>query len=429
MKQTIRRLIEPAVRNVEYFDRRRIALGVIGIVCFPLYYWVWHDLFPQPYENLPLRLLGSLLCVPLVFSRYWPTRLRRYLPHVWYFSLLYALPFFFSFMLLKNNGAEVWIASALVAIFAMVLLLDWVALIVQFVVGSALGWIAYVMTTDAPSMTPGNMGYLTVFGFAIVLGMASNYATEMVRTEQERAMLATAGSIAHELRTPLLSIGAGAEGLRSYLPQLLEAYRLARENGLPVAPLRGVHLEAMTGVLDRIVAEARHANAIIDMLLVNARHGESMPHDLQPCSICRCVETALERYPFADGERQLVDWLSRDDFTFRGIELLTVHVLFNLMKNALRQIARCGRGRIEIATIKGAGSNYLVFRDTAAGIPSQQLPHIFARFYTSTDSDDILGAGIGLAFCRDVMQAFGGSIECSSRDGQFTEFVLTFPVS
>lgn len=427
MRQAFRRLIEPAVRNVEYFDRRRVALGVIGIVGFPLYYWIWHDVFPQPYENLPLRLVGSVLCVPLVFSRHWPTRLRRYLPHVWYFSLLYALPFFFSFMLLKNGGSDVWVASALVAIFAMVLLLDWVALIVQFLVGSGLGWIAYVMTTDAPSMAWGNMAYLAVFGFAIALGMAANYATEMVRTEQERAMLATAGSIAHELRTPLLGISAGAQGIRSYLPVLLDAYRLAQEAGLPVARMRMAHRDALAGVLDRIVDEAGHANAIIDMLLVNVRNGGNMPRDLVPCSIARCVETALARYPFAEAERPLVDWRRRDDFAFRGVELLTVHVLFNLTKNALRQIARCGKGSIEIETVAGAGANRLLFRDTAAGIEVRHLPHIFSRFYTSTGSESILGAGIGLAFCRDVMQAFGGSIECTSSPGRFTEFVLTFP--
>lgn len=427
MRQAIRRLIEPAVRNVRYFERRLIGFSAIAVIAFPLYYWVWHDLFPQRYENLPLRMIGAALFVPLLFLRRWPAAMRRWLPLYWYGALLYGLPFFFTFMTLKNGGAEVWVESLLVAIFVMVLLLDWLTLVVLALLGTALAWAAHAATTAAPLVAVVHPEYLAIAVFAVVIGAISNYSVEMVRIEQERAMLATAGSIAHELRTPLLSIGAGADGLRGYLPQLLEAYGLARENGLPVAPLRGAHLDAMSGVLDRIVAEARQANAIIDMLLVNARHGDNLPRDLLPCSICRCVETALDRYPFADGERPLVDWLSRDDFVFRGVELLAVHVLFNLLKNALRQIARCGKGRIEIATIKGSGANHLVFRDTAAGIPSQQVPHIFTRFYTSSGSDDILGAGIGLAFCRDVMQAFGGSIECNSSPGHSTEFVLTFP--
>ncbi len=427
VKPSIKRLIAPAVRNVEYFDRRRVALGAIGIVGFPLYYWIWHDVFPQPYENLPLRLIGSLLCVPLVLSRHWPARLRRYLPHVWYFALLYALPFFFSFMLLKNEGSGVWIASALVALFAMVLMLDWLTLLVQFVVGCGLGWLAYTATTDTPASGGGDLAYLAVFGFALVLGMAANYANERVRTEQERAMLATAGSIAHELRTPLLGIRAGAEGVRDYLPVLLDAYELARQHGLPVTALRGAHLDAMSGVLDRIAAEARHANAIIDMLLVNVRHGEDVSPQRLPCSIAHCVETALARYPFSETERPLVAWPRRDDFVFQGVELLTVHMLFNLIKNALRQIARSKTGSIEIATIAAPRSNRLVVRDTAGGISAVDLPHVFTRFYTSAGSDGVLGTGIGLAFCRDVMHTFGGSIECSSGPGQPTEFVMSFP--
>jgi len=427
VKPLIKRLVAPAVRNVEYFDRRRIALGAIGIIGFPLYYWIWHDVFPQPYENLWLRLLGSALCVPLMLSRHWPTRLRRYLPHAWYFALLYTLPFFFSFMLLKNGGTGVWVASALVALFAMVLLLDWLTLLVQFVVGCSLGWLAWAMTTDAPAADALDHAYLAVFGFALVLGLAANYADEVVRREQERAMLATAGSIAHELRTPLLGIAAAAEGVRDYLPPLLDAYYLARRQGLPVAMLRGAHLDAMAGVHDRVAAEARHANTIIDMLLVNVRHGETALPEPVSCSIVRCVATALERYPFSETERPLVTWRQRDDFVFKGAELLTVHLLFNLIKNALRQIARSRTGSIEIATIAGPRSNRLVVLDTAGGIPPEDLPHVFSRFYSSAASDGILGAGIGLAFCRDVMHAFGGSIECSSAYGQRTEFVMRFP--
>lgn len=427
LKQAIGRLIEPAVRNARYFERRLIGFSAMAIVCFPLYWYVWHDLFPQPYENLTLRLIGTALFVPLLFSRDWPAGARKYLPLYWYGALLFGLPFFFTFMTLKNGGSEVWVESLLIAVFVMVLLLDWVTLIVHAVLGTALAWIAYAVTTDAPLTAIGHVEYLPIVVFAVVIGAISNYGVEVVRMEQERAMLATAGSIAHELRTPLLGISTGAEGLRSYLPVLLDAYRLGREAGLPVAVVRTAHLDAMSGVLDRIVAEANHSNAIIDMLLVNARHGDGTAKELVTCSIAHCVDTALRRYPFTDSERPLVAWERRDDFTFRGTELLTVHVLFNLIKNALRQIAKSGKGRIAIATIAGRRENLLVFRDTAAGIPAAHLPHIFNRFYTSTGSDSILGAGIGLAFCRDVMRTFGGDIDCTSQPGDLTEFVLTFP--
>lgn len=428
MKKTVARIFQPALRNVQYFERRKLALGIISIIGFPLYYYVWHDIFPQPYENLPLRLLGSALSLPLILSHYWPPAARRYLPHLWYFALLYALPFFFTFMLLKNQGSSVWVESMLVAVFVMVLLLDWVTFIFHFIAGAGLAWLAFILTTDAPSLVLSHAEGLPVIIFAVVLGAAANYATEMVQTEQEHAMLATAGSIAHELRTPLLGISAGASGLRHYLPALLEAYRLAKENKLPVQMIRPLHFDAMKGVLDRIEMEARHSNAIIDILLVNTRLSDSNNRNLTECSMAHCVETALQRYPFTEAERTLVTWERGDDFIFRGSELLAVHVLFNLIKNALRHIAKSGKGTITLRIETSAQSNRLLFRDTATGIPPEVLPHIFTRFYTSaSNSDSVLGAGIGLAFCRDVMHAFGGTIECNSTAGKFTEFALTFP--
>lgn len=428
LKDHLSNAFEMAIRNVEYFDRRRIPLGAIGIVAFPLYYYVWAYLFPQPYENLPMRLFGSALFVPLVFTKYWTPNQRRYLPHLWYFALLYSLPFFFTFMLLKNNSTDVWIASALVALFAMVFLLDWVSLIAHFTFGTILAWLAYVLTTDASQVSLGSITYLPIFIFAIVLGAAANYASLMVRVEQERAMISTASSIAHELRTPLLSISTTATGLREFLPSLLKGYELAKSQKLDVPPIRGIQLDSIRNALSRIETESAHSNAIIDMLLVNARQARRESNELVECSIHHCVETAIERYPLTDAEKSRITVALDDDFRFLGNELLMVHILFNLIKNALRHIAKAGKGEITIRSRSSGSGNYLVFKDTGMGIRPELLSHIFSRFYTSSDdSDSILGAGIGLAFCRDAMTSFGGTIECRSTMNEFTEFELYFP--
>ena len=425
------RLMEPALRNLEYFERRLKAFAVIAIVAFPLYFFVWHDLMPQPYESLLLRLLGAALFVPIFFSAYWPTRWKRFLPYYWYFALLYSLPFFFTYMLLKNHNSNVWTGSALVAIFVMILLLDWVTLIGHFVLGVSLAIGSVWLTTDDSVLTYPQLEFVAIALFAVVIGAVSNYDSERIRIEQERAMLATASSIAHELRTPLLSIRAGVSGLAKYMPTLIAAYQLARDQGLPLKAIRKAHLDDFMRVPERLDIEACHANAVIDMLLVNTRVSCNMAHDLVPCSMVRCVQTALERYPFSEEERGLVSWNVAGDFVFMGIELLTVHILFNLIKNSLRDIAKAGKGQISIGIqpeTADTQGNRLIFRDTGNGIPPENLPHIFMRFYTSNrDSDSVLGTGIGLAFCRDVMHAFGGTIECTSQYGAYSQFVLTFP--
>jgi signal transduction histidine kinase len=411
------------------FEPRIFAFSVIAVLCFPLYYLIWHDLFPQPYENLDLRLIGSAVFFPLVFAGRWPGWLRRYQPIYWYLALLYALPFFFTFMLLKNGGSTVWLLSTLIAVFLMVLLLDWRNILIHFAVGVSLAWIAYYTTTDVPHMAFITLESLPIFIFAIILGSITNYSSEILQRERLRAMLAAASNIAHELRTPLLGIKGGAVGLQRYLPTLLNAYRLAQERGLVVEPIRLAHLHAMHGVLTRIEDEVDHSNTVIDMLLMNSRPSGISPENFSDCSVAQCIRTAIDRYPFAsDKERQLILWDNKADFRFRGIELLMVHVLFNLMKNALYHVAKAGKGTITISLETTPHDNMLIFRDSGSGIPQAVMPHIFTRFYSwSADSDGGLGAGIGLAFCSSVMESFGGSIRCDSQEGDYTEFVMTFP--
>ena len=202
MRPRFVRAFAPALRNLQYVKRRMRPLAVVASVGFPLYYYVWKDLFPQPYENLTLRLIGSLLFVPILAFERWPAALKKLLPWYWYFATLYALPFFFTFMLLKNNGNEVWVESALIAAFVMVLLLDWLMLVLQFLVGISLAVIAYCLTTYPIVLGPNYLTHLAIFSFAVAIGAVANYDQDRIQIEQERAMLATAGSVAHELRTP-----------------------------------------------------------------------------------------------------------------------------------------------------------------------------------------------------------------------------------
>ncbi|MDO8891661.1 MAG: HAMP domain-containing sensor histidine kinase [Sulfurimicrobium sp.] len=418
-------------RGVQYFEPRFLPLGLVAVAGFPLYYLVWHYLFPQPYENLPLRLFGSFLCLPVMLAKYWPERLRRYLPVYWHMAVLFALPFFFTFMLLKNNGNSVWLLSALTAAFMMVLLLDWLNLFIQFVLGTGFAWLAYVLTTEAPHIGVVSLEHVPVYLFVIAIGAVANYSAEVVKRERLRAMMAAASTVAHELRTPLLSIKAGAAGLKQHLPPLLQAYRMAREAGLPVEAVREAHLDSMRGVLERFEAEVDYSNIAIDMLLMNTKPFGFKEEAFADCSMAACVDIALRRYPFAsERERGLVAWEEGEDFNFRGSELLMVHVLFNLLKNAVYHVAKAGKGRISIRLETLPEGGRLVFRDTGPGIPARVLPHVFTRFYSwSWGHDDGSGAGIGLAYCRSVMEAFGGSITCKSIEGEFSEFVLTFPAA
>ena len=430
IQRFVRRAFAPALRNMQYAENRLRPFAILAIVGFPLYYYVWHNVFPQQYENLTLRLVGSALFIPILLHRRWPAAAKRYLPHYWYAVVSYALPFFFTFMLLKNDGCEVWVESALIAAFVMVLLLDWLMLVLSFMAGVGIAVLAYCFTAAPANLGSPYLAHLAIFSFAIAIGAIANYDTARIQVEQERAMLATAGSVAHELRTPMLAIRAGAAGLSRFLPVLLESYDLAKRNGLDVPKIRLAHLYSMHGALERIEHEALLSNSVIDMLLVNARFTGGYTQHPEQCSMAHCVNVALQRYPFREHERLHVQCDLDDDFAFRGSDTLMVHVLFNLIKNALRFMRSIDDAQISIRLARSAKANRLFFRDNGAGIEPDALPHIFTRFYTSSAiTDDIsLGAGIGLAFCRDVLREMGGTIECTSTKNSHTEFVLTLPL-
>ncbi|MGD9108178.1 MAG: PAS domain-containing protein, partial [Gammaproteobacteria bacterium] len=245
-----------------------------------------------------------------------------------------------------------------------------------------------------------------------------------IQEERIHTMKATAAGIAHELRTPIRSIMASAEGIEKFLPILLKAYDAAKSADLDIEPIYPQHEKLLRDAVSRLEYEGAAANTVVDMLLMNIREIDIDESKFKVLSIGDCINTALHRYPFQQKEKQLVHWDRSNNFKFKGDETLVMHIIFNLMKNALYYIARAGKGEIFISLKKNKKGNQLIFRDTGTGIDADILPHIFEKFFTSTEH----GTGIGLSFCKMAMQRMHGDISCASCEGEFTEFCLSFPV-
>jgi signal transduction histidine kinase len=107
-------------------------------------------------------------------------------------------------------------------------------------------------------------------------------------------------------------------------------------------------------------------------------------------------------------------------------------VLLNLLTNA-RQ-AMPGGGRVVIRVAPDAANNTvdLSVRDTGTGIPADQLPRIFDRFYTTKNGPDASGkggTGVGLAMCREIIEQHHGKIRVESTPGVGTAFTLKLPAA
>ena len=102
-------------------------------------------------------------------------------------------------------------------------------------------------------------------------------------------------------------------------------------------------------------------------------------------------------------------------------------VLTNLVSNAIRYTQKGGSVYIQACTDK---SGILVeIIDSGSGIPAEDLPHIFERFYRGEKSRSRAsgGAGLGLAIARGIVEAHGGEIGASSEPGSGTRLFFTLP--
>lgn len=234
-----------------------------------------------------------------------------------------------------------------------------------------------------------------------------------------------AASMAHEIRTPLATIRAQALAVSRYFPILFDGYQRAVEHQLCEPRLRRRELAVLERIGDSIELEVDRSTVIVDLMLAASRmemldRGSFRPHGMR-----RCVDEAVASFPCNAAERAGIRVVPGPDFQYFGSDFLMTCVLYNLLKNALHAIKAAGKGEVSIALETGAQGNRLSFTDTGTGIPEALLEDVFEPFFTTKRAGS--GTGIGLAFCRRVMTAFGGRIRLESEEGRYTRFTLDFP--
>ena len=234
-----------------------------------------------------------------------------------------------------------------------------------------------------------------------------------------------AATVVHEMRTPLATIRSQARFLSQRLPELIEGYESAVAAGARTHPIDPVRIAYLRGLARSIETEVRRSNFIAEVVLANAREGRLDRAAFAVHSMRDCVEEALACYPFDGDMRERVRLGRQEDYSFFGSDSLLVLVLYNLLKNALAAV-HGSDGAIEIAFYpERSGASRLIVTDTGRGIAPNVLPHVFDPYFTTRTG----GTGMGLAFCRKVVAAFGGKIGCDSREGEYTVVSVELPVS
>ena len=103
-------------------------------------------------------------------------------------------------------------------------------------------------------------------------------------------------------------------------------------------------------------------------------------------------------------------------------------IVQNLAENAVKY--NVDGGSVTVSVLKREDDVLLTVRDTGIGIPAEDLPHIFERFYRvdKARSREAGGTGLGLSIVKDMVRILGGSVEVSSEPGRGTEFRILLPL-
>ncbi len=386
--------------------------GVVMAVNYPLYWVIWNpDLTLQGhFVDLVLRVIATLLCLGLVLKDQLFGAKSKFLSIYWLGTVVYCLPFFFSFMTLVYHASAVWLMGLVSSLFFTFLLFDAGVALAVLIVGSALAYGLYQIWYPPFYV---DLGQISVFDFgvtlfaAILIGSLFAHKKGLIIHEKLTSLRGLAGTVAHEMRTPLAVINLEAGWLKNKLKQP----RLTKED-----------INAVNDCPNRLMATANNALMVIDMLLANLK--VVAPSEMQFNQMSSILNQSLESYPLSELELAKINIATFDDFIFYGDPDLMRHVIYNLLKNSLHYIKAVRKGEIYIWITREKGYNVLHFKDTARGIDPVDLPYLFNRFYSKRK----YGTGLGLAFCRRVMLDLGGKIKCDSVLGDYVEFTLYFPV-
>ncbi|MDQ1830768.1 sensor histidine kinase [Massilia scottii] len=396
-------------RHHAHATGRFIVLAWIGFLGMPAYYSIWTYWFPQEFESLTLRLIGAALCLPALA----PGRLLRgrFVNAYLFIAVTYVLPFQFAFMYLMNHGSAVRSQSLLIALTVLFHFRTRLALS-ACATGSVLACALFALVGEPAFMlSPTVLEQLPIYAFTIVAVSVAKAGRGALAREKLAGMAHGLASVSHELRTPLISVEANVRGIHRRIT--------------PPAQASEADWQAMGDAMARIQYEVRHMNHMIDLFLLSASAVEQQLEATEEVSMREVVESVIRRYPFAaQSQRDAVSVDIRTDFRFAGKHELSVVILLNLLRNALKALHRAGKGRIRIVVDGRPDTPRLLVIDTGCGIAARHLPMIFQRFYSYPPSS---GAGIGLALCKDIIDAWQASIRCVSRELGYTMFVLEFP--
>ncbi len=259
-------------------------------------------------------------------------------------------------------------------------------------------------------VAPGQLLLLETFANQIALAvertrLAAEAHQAYLRMETERLRSALLSSISHDLRTPLAAITGAASSL------------LWRDEEFDPETRR----ELKETIYEEAERLARLVENLLDMTRLES--GIQARKEWQPLE--EVVGAALARVERRLRGRPVTTNLPGDLPLVPIDDVLIEQVLINLVDNAIKYTAP--DIPLEISAVSGDGIVTVAVADRGPGLEPGDQQRVFEKFYRGS-AQHVRGAGLGLAICRGIIQAHGGSIWAANRPGGGALFRFTLPL-
>ena len=274
-----------------------------------------------------------------------------------------------------------------------------------------------------------------------VLAVKSHDPVRVREPEQEQLLAALANQIAQALERTRLAeetqaarVAAETEALRNTL-----LASISHDLRAPLAVITGASTaladpslsfdrEARASLARTIASRARDMSELVSNVLDLMRfESGQVPLRRQWETLDDLIGLALGRVESRLGRRSVAVDLPKDLPAIDVDAVLFTQVLTNLLENAAKHTP--DGTRIQITARVENRQIRIVVEDDGPGLPTGDPNRLFAKFQRGRSEGDIPGAGLGLAICRAVVEAHGGSIGASNRDGGGTRVAICLPAA
>ena len=231
--------------------------------------------------------------------------------------------------------------------------------------------------------------------------------TDLERLENVRKDFVA--NVSHEFRTPLAAIAGYAETL---LDGALEDQQNNRR------------------FLEVIRSNANRLNSIAsDLLTLSELQSGTGPQNDEQVPVADAIESALSTIASEAALRDVsLERGPMENLLVNGSRYRLEQALVNLLANAVK-FNRPG-GQVRVETRRKNGAINILVSDTGGGIPSNDLPRIFERFYRvdKARSRQVGGTGLGLSIVRHIVERMNGHISATSQLGKGSVFTISLPL-